>query len=229
MRWGRGLRKTGRVLTFAIVAVLAVWVAYRLLFAVSSIQKIEVVGQNVQVDVNQKTLPQSLLFLSTSKLKKQILEDNPLIGALTVSKKYPHTLVITVLARNAVVVLRSNGRTVGLDDKGYVIDDVRQSGLPVLIFPVSPLVEGVQVSDRRVLTGIGFLDATRTYLDVREITSYESTSLLAKTPQTDIYFSQDADTKTLGSALQILMAGFKIKGKLPSHVDLRFNKPVVTF
>ena len=52
-------------------------------------------------------------------------------------------------------------------------------------------------------------------------------SIRVEIQQLDIFFPQDGDIVEHIRTLQTLFTGFRIKGVLPAHIDLRFGKPVV--
>ena len=94
---------------------------------------------------------------------------------------------------------------------------------------MTPAQPGVKIFDRDVLASVNFIRETRSIVPIRDITMNDTMSLRAQRATMSIVFPQHADIPALVRTLQTVIAGFRIKGTLPTTVDLRFDKPVVTF
>jgi hypothetical protein len=79
------------------------------------------------------------------------------------------------------------------------------------------------------VTALAFLNGTRDFLPIQTITIEDDSSLRAKSNTMDILFPQDGSMPAILATLQTLLSGFRIKGTLPTLIDLRFNKPMVKF
>jgi hypothetical protein len=111
-----------------------------------------------------------------------------------------------------------------LEDSDTSIPD-----LPHLVIPLTAVRIGETINDPRVAAAIAFVKGTRDFLPVQTITIEDESSLRAKSNTMDILFPQDGSSATILATLQTLLAGFRIKGTLPTFIDLRFNKPIVKF
>lgn len=194
------------------------------------IKKVEVVGQGVNVEIDLAKIPNNLLFFPAEKLRQELYRSQPLLAQVTFQKKYPHTLVITALPRVPLARLQSDGRELLLDRDGVVIAQAGNEPMfPVLIFQLNSLPEaGEKINDQRVSQALNFIDVTREFWTSESITSLDSSSLRSKSDKTEIFFPQQGELQSRAATLQTLLTGFRIKGTLPSIVDLRFNKPIVT-
>ncbi len=198
--------------------------------AIFTIRSVEVSGEGIAIAVDQAKLPKNLLFFPTDTVTQQILSDYPLVGSVVIKKKYPGTLVITAVPREPFVVAGVPPETYALDAQGVVLSQYPSAaGLPVIRILVPPLQPGDTVGDQRVAAAIRFLRETASFLSVFEVVAFDSTSLQAQAEGMSIRFAQDVDGAVLARTLQTLIAGFRIKGTLPQTLDLRFDKPVVTF
>lgn len=225
------MRKLRLRATYAVLFVLlsaGVYLAITKLFA---IREIAVVGGNIQVSVDERRLPGTLLFFPTETLRAEILRDNPILADLRFEKKYPHTLVIVPIVRSATALLIAPTRRVFVDARGIVLADADASpaGLPQITAPVSGLRIGQQVKDGPLKTSLDFLVGTGPLLHIDTITVSGDGAIKAHTGNLDILFTQGADLTRILTTLQTLLTGFRIKGTLPTVIDLRFDKPVVTF
>ncbi|OGG34522.1 hypothetical protein A2363_04995 [Candidatus Gottesmanbacteria bacterium RIFOXYB1_FULL_47_11] len=213
-----------RILLFVIFS-LCVYIGVTKLFALTSIL---VIGENIQITVDLKKLPKTLLFFPSEKIRSDLLAANPILGDITFEKKYPHTLVINPVMRSAYAILITPSRQVFVDDQGVVLGDTPGTppGLPTIRVDAPNIRIGQKIADPRIVAALSFLRGTRGVLPVG-LVEEQSGSLHAVSATLDIFFTQDAIEQTLAT-LQTLIAGFRIKGTLPKVIDLRFDKPVIT-
>ncbi len=231
------IRKEGLIRTlkpFIIRAALVLLAATGLTLALIklfTITTIEVVGVGVDIQVDKEKIINNLLFFPTDKLRSDILRDNQLLADVRFEKKFPHTLVIKPVVRLAFARLETADRRVLLDIQGIVVGEGSgMEQLPVLKFPdVTMIRTGQRIGDTRILQGLRFYELVDGLLPIDYIAAHEGSALLAKSGTLDIFFPQDANMAEILATLQTLMTGFRIKGTLPTVVDLRFDKPVVKF
>lgn len=225
------LRKFGRAAGYVVLFLLFSAAVYWISVKIFTINNIVVIGNNIRVQVDEEKLPKTLLLFPASKLRTQLLRENPILDDIQFQIKYPHTLVIVPTLRSAVVRLILPTRDVVVDAAGYVLadTDAASMSLPRLVIAIPVVRIGEKISDRRVTAGIAFITGMRSIMPVSEIAVEDESSLRAKSDKLDIIFPQDAPTETLLATLQMLLSGFRIKGTLPTFIDLRFNKPIIKF
>lgn len=195
-----------------------------------TITNIEVIGEGITIEVDAAKLPKNLLLFPVGQVSADLLRDNALVGDVIIKKKYPNTLQITAVARKPFVIAGIEEERYLLDKQGIVLKKYPiETGLPLIRIAVAQGEPGVEISDQEVLAAVHFLRETRTFISVREITQYDTMSLRAQSTTMSIVFARSSDIQLLIRTLQTVLAGFKIKGTLPTTVDLRFDKPVVTF
>lgn len=231
MSHGKVTRRYGRVVLFLVLALLGSILVYWSGNRLFEIQNIEIEGNGMNVVVDERRIPKNLLLFPSEKIRIQILADNPLVEDIEFKKKLPHTLVIKGIARTPVARLVSGLSAVNLDKTGIILpsDDKSVSGLPLLLFANSTVKIGDRVNSKQILAGLSFITDAQTFMKINSIESYDSQSLLAKTPKADIFIPQSADMHAVAATLQTLLSGFRIKGTLPTKIDLRFEKPIVTY
>lgn len=230
MRRGFAWRKFGRVIA---VILLIVFVSGALASGVNSIftiRNVEVSGERIAVSLDQAKLPKNLLFFPTEQVTGQILKDYPLVASVIVKKKYPSTLVITAVPRKPFVIVGMGTEAYAVDEVGVVLMQYPSGmNLPIVRVATDPQQPGSVISDQKVTTAIAFLRETLPLVTVSEIVEYEGSSLRALGEGVSILFTQESQAQVLARTLQTVITGFRIKGKLPKTIDLRFDKPVVTF
>ena len=194
-----------------------------------SINTIEVIGDGIDVTVSKDKVARNLLFFPTEKVRQQLLSTNPLLADVKLKRKLPHTLQIVTIARRPEAVLVSRGRRLLLDKEGIVIGEwFPEVVYPRLVFDVDTPATGRRIADPAVVTSLGLISEISSWLIIDEITVLDSSSLQARSGKTNIFIPQQVSPSTTANTLQTLIAGFRIKGILPTTIDLRFDKPVIS-
>lgn len=230
MRRAFAWRKFGRVvITLTGIAILCGFFSWGLARAFT-ITNIEVIGEGITIEVDAAKLPKNLLLFPVDKVSADLMRDNALVDHVVIIKKYPNTLQITAVARKPFVIAGIDGERYLLDEQGIVLKQYpADTGFPLIRIALTGGQPGVKISDPSVLAAVNFLRETQTFLSVREIRMHDTVSLRAQSTSMSILFAQHADMQVLVRTLQTVIAGFRIKGTLPTTVDLRFDKPVVSF
>ena len=99
MKPGFFKRKVGKFFLACFVVILlsiSFTILVRRLFA---LETIVVVGNNIHVLIDNKKLPNNLIFFPTEKIREQVLSDNPWLSDVQFQKAYPHTLKIIPTVR----------------------------------------------------------------------------------------------------------------------------------
>ena len=233
MKSGRSifLRKFGRIVGYILLFAAFLGVVYWLGIRAFTIQNIIVVGENIQVQVDESKLPRTLLLFPSGTIRAQLLADNPILTDIQFQKKYPHTLVIVPTLRSAVGRLVVLSREVLIDGSGIVLaeGDASSQNLPRLVIPVTGIRIGEKITDQRVAAALAFISGMRDIAPVTAVSVEDEASLRAKSDKLDILFPQAEETQALLATLQTLLSGFRIKGSLPTFIDLRFDKPIIKF
>lgn len=223
-------RKFARII---IVSIIVIFPSIALALGVKSFYALTVIrieGNGIRAIIDEKRVPKNLLFFPSDKFREEILKNNPLLSDVRFIKRYPHELAIVPVPRISYVILRSENREVFVDREGFVLGDSDgRTSLPIIELQHVSIHTGEKLEDRRVGFVLSFLEAFAEILKIKSITNPESTQFIVKTDNTDIYITQDKSISEITATLQTLITGFRIKGTLPSVVDLRFDKPVVKF
>ncbi|MFZ5844870.1 MAG: cell division protein FtsQ/DivIB [Patescibacteria group bacterium] len=225
-------RKFWRFLSFLIVTGILTLVISSTIDRIFKIKVIKVIGVGVEMQVERSRLPQNLLFFPTRQIENEIKKHQPLVETVIIRKKYPQTLEIEVKRRFAIARLKTSRGELQLDKDGVVMGDEQRlsSDLPILFFPQEgEFKTGTVVSDQSVRQALKFVELTQGFLQTFEISKLDDKSLRSRSEKTEIFFPQQGDLHELASTLQTLTTGFRIKGTLPKLMDLRFEKPIVTF
>jgi len=225
------LRKFGLSLMYLVLFIALCSAVYFGVVKLFTIQEITVVGSNIQVSIDQRKFPSTLLFFPSAQLRAQILADNPILADIRFEKKYPHTLMIVPTLRKKAALLITPSRLVFIDEGSIVLSDADSTaaGVPQITSLLTGLHIGQKITDQGVIASLAFVNGVRPLMQIETLVVTEDGVITAHTGNLDILFTQDANVSVIVSTLQTLVAGFRIKGTLPKVIDLRFDKPVVTF
>lgn len=225
------IRRFGKLAILILVVTLFVIGIFAIIDRVFRIQEIQVTGASVTVEVDPKKLTKNLLFFPRDLVRSELLSDNPLLSDVVITKKYPHTLIFTLSVRTPVARLQIISRQLLVDGRGVVLGEnsAATNLLPVIAIPIEVAQPGATIQDARIISALSFIQEIGSSLPLTQISAFDSTSLLAKIGNTDILFREDASMRETATTLQTIFSGFRIKGTLPTRIDLRFDKPIVTF
>lgn len=195
-----------------------------------SLHTVEVIGDGVALSVDQKKLPKTLIFLDTIKLASQLAKAYPVLESIRIMKQYPHTIIITTSLRRPIAYITGLLGIFAVDREGVVLERGSDAvASPRIEIPVPDLFVGSKLNDPLLIACVQFLSGVRGIITIETVSKADSISFLAKTSTTDIFVPQDKNIETTVTTLQTLFDGFRIKGTLPTVIDLRFDKPVVKF
>jgi len=226
----KGLQYVGKIVSSLILVGALSAGVYGISNFLFRIRTIEVVGKDVYVAVDHRRISRNLLFFPSEKMKQTLLSDNPLLKSVQFRKKFPHTLVIEVTAPIPIARLVTPESTVLVDKTGLIVGlDTGQNSLPLLRFNAAQDAVGNTVTDEGSLLALQCISILDKSIHIDEIAENDGMSLLMKIEQTSVIIPRDVPIGQTVATLQTLITGFRIKGTLPKVVDLRFDKPVITF
>lgn len=201
------------------------------LFAVHAftIKNVVVDAPLMVIELDKSRFGKNLLFLPTEKLRADLLNNYPLLSGVRFEKQYPGTLVVHLIRRNTFAVLRSEGNVYAVDEHGLVLGGVDDAGgYPTLEFRAGILSIGSTVPYPGVISGLTVLNRLQGNPPISRIFERDTLSIQAVSGHTNILFPQTGDMSAKADTLQTIVEGFKIKGALPTVIDLRHEKPIIT-
>jgi cell division septal protein FtsQ len=222
-------RKFGRVILSIVLLLASVYVLYVFCMQYFALKNIEVIGEGIQIAIDQAKLERNLLFIRPEKIKADILSDNNQVEHVYITKRYPDTIIIAVQLRKAIARITTITRTVIVDSRGVVLGYSRKESdtLPLLSFGVSDIPDGLTFTDVAVLSGIAVIRDISPVVPISSVYLNDTLSIRAIYGKTSIVFPLNTEYSALASTLQTLVARFRMKGSMPASIDLRFDKPVI--
>lgn len=207
---------------FGVVVVVSVHALFRL-------DTVEVVGTGAVFSADAAKLSTNVLFFPTKTLENDLLKNYPLFAAVRVYKRLPHSIIIEYSLRNSWGYIDSSGHTYGVDEGGVIVGEYTPPFVhPVMTFDIGTQSIGMRVTDTRVLAALSFLHALDPSIHVSSVKDLSKTAFEVTIDSMRVLVAVDGDKEEKARALLFLQNGFRIKGVLPSMVDLRYSKPIIT-
>lgn len=193
-----------------------------------TIQQIIVIGNGVNIQLNENGIPHNLLFFPSRKFENLLTKNNPLVKTIIIQKKYPDTLVLTIVKRMPLACVNNQYL---IDGDSIVIS--QNSGCLSYLSIITDLAKSYQPGEKIDNSNLNYcvelIKYVGAFLQFDKFEATNSASITAKVGKTTIVFTQDSNAGKQATTLQTMFDGFRIKGTLPTVIDLRFNKPSVTF
>lgn len=223
-------RRFGKLLLASLTVLLGLGLLLFFGSRVVSIKTIEVVGEGITVVIDEQKMTKNLLFFPSEAMRVQLLRDYPILESVSIKKQFPSTLVITAVRRPALVRIESTDLRYLVAGGGTVIAYATGTEqLPVGYIPVRPYGIGETIEEPQAVAFVSFVEHLADTSFVQSARGHDGASLRLIAGTTNIFIPQEGDFEAKASTLQTLIAGFRIKGTLPTVIDLRFDKPIVTF
>jgi cell division septal protein FtsQ len=192
------------------------------------IKQIEVFGTNATLAIDETIIPGNLMFFPTSWYEQTLSKQYPNLKTVKITKKYPSTLQITLEERSPVAFLESGSGSFPIDEFGYPTSAPRAHvSLPTIHLPMTHMI-GFPIKDDTVLLGIAAITHLQNFFPV-SVTRNDGASIRVKLKDLDILISHDTDLPAIERTLQTILTGVRMKGTVPTLIDVRYAKPVLMF
>ena len=221
--WHRALRTAATVVLCTGVLVLTAWTAMAAYQSARPriagwfvVKKVLITGNNqvtrAEVLEHMKMSVADTFWSVNPRRLAARLQAHPWIKRATVSRVFPHTLVVEVVERHGAAILRSPAMSVLLDEEGYplsVIGDSHEPQLPVLVgLNARQLLNGDPTSMRTARKGVELANVLARTFDGR--------------PEVDVANHDNLVASLYGVRLHFGSSGFEEKWdryrKIESHV-----------
>lgn len=177
----------------------------------------------------------NILLVDVDQFKKKLIELNPIINDLSITKQYPSVLKIYIKKNKATAVIKGNIRYLLLSESGRILEKSNQlSNFPVInyyqvinedIFKVGDTIDYKDI--KSALFYIKILSDLRIVVDRVDIVGFDM--VVCKEKDREYVFSVEKDSQNQIYNISEIIKKFKVEGRVYKKIDLRFEKPVVTF
>ena len=177
--------------------------------------------------------PRNLLFIFPQALTTEIKREFPVVRNVIIHKEFPNTLRIEIEERKPLFIMNEDQKQLLIDPDGVLMPNSSRFMEKNLIHVAC----GVHQSDRVRVTDSSLVSLFSLVailqkdlpLSVTNVVCVDQYTAVMTIGKTNIKISLPIEKQAaLTNSLQFLFKQFRIEGKYPYGIDLRFAKPVLT-
>lgn len=239
----RGVKSRYLVITLKAVVGVLVWIAVAALgfwlFSGSlfEIKTISCQKENFDCPVTimasfEEARGQNIFLYKTKTLTRNVEKRNPELKQVLIKKQLPNALRVTLVSRQPFAILEmTSGQAVVADEEGFVLGMFQPDRpLPHLKVVSLPVI-GEMISDPILVKELNLAKLLQvSYLNFEYISYSDETSFnVLFLDNVVATVSAQKDLVPQVDSLQYILSHSRMKDKALKTVDLRFQKPIVTF
>lgn len=223
------------------LSILVFFLCFLTLFLLNKIFKIKKIELESRKKINLKNYNQlinkNLIFLNQYDIEKQIVIENPTLRKVNIEKNWPSTLKITVDFYAPVASLVTNNGYFDLSEDGRILfkKNSKKTDLPIINYYQKLNSNSYQTGD-----WISFEDIKKTLYFIEILQRINLLPITIDIKGQDmlvfnlignksVIFSVSKDKEIQDYQLELIVKQFKIEGKDYKKIDLRFEKPIISF
>lgn len=189
----------------------------------------DIAANSELVRILENTRNQNIFWLNDKTISEQIKATDPKIKEVLIQKKFPGKILVEIKSRQALAAIAVADKFFLVDKEGLVFDEKKEiGGLPILNLGLQNISVGSRI-DNRYKSIFLTLEALRGKDKISRILAAEEELKIEIEGGTLVLFPLQNEVETKVNALQTILDRFRIEGKRPSKIDLRFEKPIVSF
>ena len=172
----------------------------------------------------------NILTVTSRQAQSTITDTYKCAKNVTVQKKYPSTLIITVESDRPLV--KVGDKNIYLTQNGFVLENQNLGNLPAIFFDKEPELKiGEKIEDDTIvyclslISQIGKTDFVTTSV---RILNPAMISVYNRENQA-VIFTSEKDASRQVDSLQLILSESRIDPSKIGKIDLRFAKPVITY
>ncbi|MGB9911165.1 MAG: cell division protein FtsQ/DivIB [Microgenomates group bacterium] len=206
--------------------------------------------EELKKELGSFLLGKNFLFFSSSKLRTEILNRYPLIKEIEVKKKFPWQLEIKIKKRQPMTglafSLNFNSESTPsaflkweieegiflIDNEGVILEKKEKTDLPLILLKEKlNLSPGEKIKEEKIVKGVKILEKMRLRLLEPKISYFSSQFSFTVWLKEGVFvlFSLEKDIDYQLDSLQFILSQSKIKMGKIKKIDLRFDKPVISY
>lgn len=172
---------------------------------------------------------QNIFLVNEKELVERLKSKDIKIKEVKVLREFPGKILVNIEKRQALAAISSGNNFFLVDKEGLVFGEEQQvSGIPILNLGLQNIGIGSRI-DGEKSSVLLILDSLKGKEEVQSVTVMEGEIQMRLRGETLVLFSATSEVNTKINALQMILTRFRIEGRKPSKIDLKFEKPVVTF
>ena len=216
-------------------AILIIFGLYKFLTGFFLIKTIKITAdQKAALKGVEKLAGQNLLFLNRNKWEKEIEKENPVLKDIKIEKKFPFQVLITFKKREPKASIFNSTSNIAflIDGEGVILEQQKEEkGVPVIIASLQNFKIGDRIKNKNIDLVLNLISVVEEYTQSSKFEIDEIARILKVTLSGDVLvlISLEKEQESIIYSLQLLLKKFKIEGNWPRKIDLRFEKPILSF
>jgi cell division septal protein FtsQ len=203
-------------------------------FRVSSIKTNTPIPSSYVDELQKQTVP----LLNIEAVKSELMRRDPLIAEVSVEKKYPSGLIITVKKTTPAALLKNGSLYVELDRSGRVLSVSKKENKKLMLIsfyqtiPDYELVPGRTLKRDEVLYAVRLihkLDINGFHLQSISVTAPSVITLTGETDEPVVLLSTKKDIDKNLVLMHNSIKALTISGEKASVINLQFSKPFIEY
>ena len=176
----------------------------------------------------------NLLLTSTVAFSKEIQKNYPMVQTVAIQKRFPNTLWIEIEEREPVFISTESEAPLFIDSAGFLVPTFERfkAKEPIRLSCTLEKIEGGRLTDNSLISLLSFVSQLKNDMlpPISHVVCKDSKNAALKIGTTTIKLSLPIQKQQiLTNSLQFLFKQFRIEGKTPRTIDVRFTKPVLHF
>jgi len=177
---------------------------------------------------------QNLLFFNQKKWEEIIKNKNSLLKTIELKRQFPNQILVIFEKRipQAIIFDPSSQIAFLIDEEGVILGwQKNESNLPMIM----ARLQNFQIGDSIKSESLNLMMALIAVLEEKapgarfEIDEEKRVLTVTLTNHCLILADLEKEKESIIDSLQILVKKFKIEGNWPKKIDLRFEKPILSF
>jgi len=183
-------------------------------------------------DVSLFKQPRNLLWLSLPQLQVDIGKRYPAVLTADIKKNYPRSLYIKITERTPVVIANIEQKIYYFAADGMVLPELsryKNQSYPLIECQILNPAPGKIVREEAVLGAFKIVAALTAngFIKLNQLKCVSETDFSLLVDGVRVIFLPRSDAGKIVDSLQFLFKQFRIEGKRPETIDLRFAKPIL--
>ncbi|MCL5095109.1 MAG: FtsQ-type POTRA domain-containing protein [Patescibacteria group bacterium] len=181
------------------------------------------------IKILEKTQKQNFFLLKPEEIAGKIKTQDLKIEEVKISREFPGKLFVKIQTRLALAAVKTQDGYFFIDKEGLIFEHGKESGaIPTLNLGLQNPKVGSRIDGKEeiVFKILAFLKGKEEIVFITKEADYY---FLQLTEGLSVLFPGKDETQEKLDSLQMMLTRFKIEGKRPIKIDLRFAKPVFSF
>ena len=178
--------------------------------------------------LQEQLIGQRMIRWQYEQVRQEIRTTYPAVASIHMSRRFPHTMVVSIRERTPVLRLQPpEGGDLLVDASGFVFASASHEGLP----PV-PIITPVALYDTVESIHLTFLLELFQYIDVTTVTAVSfgvDGTVQLEVDGVELLFSLHTSASRQVDTLSAVYAHYATQRDTLKTVDVRFSRPVVSF